>query len=389
MANCASDYSFANQEQCFIVLEDICGVLKKPTPTSVVYTVGPADIQQEREKLKDDQVRAGASEHASIKGRLQPGPWSLGTYIKPSGILGTPCEEDVLLQCLMGLKTITPNTKVMYNLTDQLDSFSIWLKKGHTVFAMRGCTVDKADFSIGADKMVEVKWSGLGMERLYAGTATVSGVAALGATTLTLVATGALRYQPGTYVVVGADDNAGAGYLIKSVNYTLNTITLDTALAVGAGSGATVSPWLPTPAAEVGTPVHGKIGLVTIGGQNAIVLSADFSISNNIKYYDNLKNGVWTAESFARPGRRAVTGKFQMHFLQSALSYYYRSDYFITNAIVIPAGDESGKIMEISVPYAEYGSPKLSGTEEFLVDVDFKGISPTVAGNDEAVITLK
>ena len=386
MSNCASDYAFSNQEQCFAVAEASCGVLTKPAGTNAIYTVGPGDFTQDRELLTDEQVRQYASKLASIKGRLMVGDWSFASYVKPYGTAGQAPEHDILYQCLMGTKT--PGGTVVYSLANQLDSFSLWYKKGHTVFAFRGCTVEKADFSVDGQALSQVKWSGKFMERLWAGEAKTTGTYSIGNTVLTFVATGALRYCPGMYVMVGADDNAGNGYQILSVNYTTDQITLASALLTNVGATPTVYPWLPTAGTEHGTPQNGKMGLVTIGAHNAIVLSATVSITNNIKYYDNQKNDVWTAEEFGRPGKRAISGNLQLYFLKSGLSYFYRSDYLITNALIIPIGNVAGSIVEIAIPYAEYRTPKISGNEEFLQDVPFEAIA-SAAGNDECSIVFK
>jgi len=43
---------------------------------------------------------------------------------------------------------VTPSTKVEYTLEDSLPSLSIWVKKGHTVFAVRGATVETGEFQL-------------------------------------------------------------------------------------------------------------------------------------------------------------------------------------------------------------------------------------------------
>jgi hypothetical protein len=382
------DFAFSNEEQAFVKLEAACGTLIKPTVTDRVYTVGPVDFGWEQEDLEDGQIRASASRLSPKKGRKTPGDFSFTTYVKPSGTPGTAPEHDVLFQCLMGTKTIDPGVKVTYSLANQLDSFSIWLKKGHTAFALRGCTVNSAEFGIAGEGIATVRWGCNSMEAKFAGTVTSPANLTAGTTIIQLETGGAAMFVAGMYVQIGTDTNTAAGYLISSVNYNLDRITVATPLATEQGTGATIASWLPTASAEVGTPVLGKLGMVTIAGVDAIIRSAGLSITNNIKYYIDEKNNVLTAERFGRPKMREVNGSLNLYFLKRGVSYFYRSAYQIANALVIPAGNVAGYIMELNVPYAEYKTPKISGEEELIQDLAFMGVASATL-NDEMSIVFK
>jgi len=387
MSNCALNFAFANEEELFLIKEDTCGVLKKPTGSNRAYTVGPAEFPQEQEFLDDEQIRATASRFSPIKGRKMPGEWSFNTYVKPSGTPGTAPEHDVLFECALGTKTINVGTSVVYTLADQLDSFSLWIKKGHTVFALRGCTVQQPEFGIEGNAIAGISWSGNFMNRAYAGTVTATGTYSGGEATITLPGGAAQRYTEGMYINVGADTNTGAGYRITGVNYTNDTLAITPVIAGNPGVTPQITPWLPTASAEVGEPVHGKNGMVTIGGEDTIVLSAKVTLNNNIKYYSDEKNNQWTAERFGRPGKREVDGEVELYFLKPGDAYFYRAEYQVSNALVIPAGNVSGYIMQISIPYAEYRTPTISGDEEFVQNVPFIGrCSATL--NDELAITF-
>jgi hypothetical protein len=339
-------------------------------------------MHNEREKLEDQQIKGFSSRIPSILAREMVGDWSMTTYVKPSGTPGTAPDEDVLFQCACGTKTVTPNTKVEYTLANQLDSFSMWVKKGNNVFAVRGCTVEKLDVSIGGDAIATLKWTGKYMQRLRCGQVAASGTVGQAATVITLASGGALRFQVGMYVTIGTDNNAGAGYQISAVNYNLNTITITPGLGTAQGSGPTVYPWWPVGAAEYGTPGFGKLGVVTVNGSNFVTLTDTLSLTNNITYYDKEKNDVYTAERFGRPGKRNVDGNLNGFFVDEAMSYIYRDDYNQKDALIIPVGNVAGSIMQINVPYAEYRAPKISGTAEYLVDIPFWGVA-SAAGNDE------
>lgn len=388
MSNCATNFAYANEEEMFIKKESVCGTLEKPGASHRVYTIGPFDGGQEQEFLDDEQIRASASKRSPIKGKKNPGEWSCSTYVKPSGTKGTAPEHDVLFDCAMGNKTVNAGTSVVYTLANQLDSFSAFVKKGHTVFAHRGCTIQGLESSISGDAIATLNWSGNSMEMLWAGTCKASGAYAGGESAIVLANGGAELYKEGMYINIGDDTNGGAGYKITDVNYNKDTLTISPVLASNQGTAPEVSPWLPTASSEVGTPVHGKLGMVTVAGQDAIILSAGVTLTNNIKYYTDEKNNVFTAERFGRPGFRDVEGNLDLFYLKRGTSYFYRAEHQVANALIIPAGNVSGYIMEISVPYAEYRTPKVSGDEEFQQSIPFIGVA-SASLNDELSITFK
>ena len=388
MANCALNFAFSNEEECFIKKEVSCGTLIKPTASDRIFSVGPVDFAQEQEFLDDEQIGASASMLGPIKGKKNPGDWGINTYVKPSGTLGTAPEHDVLYDCALGSKKVNAGTSVVYSLANQLDSFSCWVKKGHTVFAMRGIAIQGAEFGLSGDAISGISWSGNYMEQLYAGTGTADGNYGGGETSIVMKSGHSLRYKADMYIEIGDDDNVAAGYKITAVNYTTDTLTIGTVLGSDQGTDPEITPWMPTAGTEVGEPVHGKLGMVTIDGSDAIVLSANVTLANNAKFYTNEKNNEWTAERFGRPGKRVVEGNLEAYFMQAGPTYFYRAEYQIADALIIPAGNVSGYIMELSLPYAEYGTPKVSGDEEFQNTVPFKGIA-SAALNDEFSITFK
>ena len=128
--------------------------------------------------------------------------------------------------------------------------------------------------------------------------------------------------------------------------------------------------------------------MVTVGGEDCVVLSARVTVVNNIKYYINEKNNQWTAERFGRPKVREVDGELELFFLRPGPSYFYRAEYQVSDAIVIPVGNVSGYIMEISIPYAEYRTPRIAGEEEFIQNIPYIGVA-SATENDEITITFK
>jgi len=130
------------------------------------------------------------------------------------------------------------------------------------------------------------------------------------------------------------------------------------------------------------------MGIVTINGAEAIIISARMTVTNNVKYYINEKNGLWTAERFGRPGKRTVEGEIEHHFVRDAAEYFYYAEENLQSALVIPVGNVSGFIMNLNLPQVEYGTPKITGDEEFVQNLPFFAVASAAAGNDELNITF-
>jgi len=382
--------SLANEEQVFVKKETTEGSLVYPSASDLVLCAGPAEVAQEVEFLEDEQIRGGRSRLSYIKGRVNPGSWSLTTYVKPSGTKGTAPEADVLFECLLGQKQVNSGVSVVYSLisTSNLPSFSLWVKKGHTVFACEGATVNSAEFTISGGEIAQIAWSGQFMRRYRAGTAKLTSEVNNGDDTC--VVDNPERFSDSKIKIkIGNDDNGGEGYTITGINYSTKTISFSPTLqGAGESAGATVEPWWPTSGTETGSPVHGKLGLCTIEGVNTSVMSATISITNNIKYYEDEKNGQLYPTVYEAIGFREITGTLTLLFYKGAAEYFYRADAQSQNALIVPAGQVAGSIMEISCPQIEYRTPTLSGDEEFMIELPFIAVG-TSLGDDEITVTFK
>ena len=381
MSNCALDFAFANEEEAFAVIEDTCGTLKVPSVDDRIFTVGPVDTGQEREFKPDEQIRATPSRFSDIKARLIPGTWSFNSYVKPSGTVGVAPEHDALFQALMG-GSFALDTQYKYKLANQLDSFSLWVKKGHTVFACRGTTVNKAEVGISGEDIAGIAWDGQYMEEVRAGTGRINGALSGGETDIPVTLSIAQLYSVGAYVTIGSDPTA---LRITDVNPNGGLISVTPGVTGAQAQYSTIAPWWPAAAAEVGEPAHGKMGMVTINNEDAVIISARVTIVNNIKYYENEKNNVWTAERFGRPKFREVDGELELHFVEQGPGYWYRADNQIQDALVIPIGNVAGYIMQLYIPYEEYITPKVSGDEEFTHNIPWIAVA-SASMNDEIEI---
>jgi hypothetical protein len=380
-------FAQGNEELLFVKKESIEGEFEYPAAANALLAIGAATSNQDDEFIPDAQVRNRRSHMSPIKGRTNPGTWGLSTYTKPSGVLNTPPEADVLFECAMGKKSV--NGGVVYALDSSINypSFSLLRKVGHTCFFMAGATVNDLTMKVSGAEIGQETWGGQFMHWYLAGESVLTTAAITSDTHIHV--DDPLRYSDSVIkIVVGADDNSGDGYLVTDVNYATGQIDITPNIVTGALLGAAVKPWYPSTQTEVGTPVHGKYGAVTIDGKTAIILEATITLGNGIKYYTDIKDGKMYPSIYGAPGFREVSGTLRLYFFKNMPNYFYRSSNQVQNNLIVPCGNVSGRIMEINCPRIEYKTPAISGEEDVMVDLAFQAVSSS-AGDDELAVTFK
>ncbi len=380
-------FSLANEEQVFVKKEAAEGVLVIPDDNDAVLVTAAMGAGAETEFIDNAELRDSRSKISAIKGRTHPGEWSMTTYVKPSGVVGTPPEADVLLECLMGKKAISTNVIYTLDSSVNLPSFSLWVKKGHTVFALEGCTVNNAEFQVAGNEIVSATWSGNFMQWYRGGTAYATAI--VNATDTTVAVDDATRYSGNNKMRInlGADDNSAAGYLVTNINYTTKVLTFSPQAAIGCASAAAITGWVPTSPVSVGSAVHGKITTVEINDVPATLISAGITIVNNIKYYEDEMNGEWYATAYGTTGWREIMATLSLYFRKPSTTYFYRSEYQIQDKLEINVGNISGKKVWFEMPKIEYRTPQLSGDEEVLMEIPVLAVASN-ALDDEFKITF-
>jgi len=96
--------ALAREQQVFVVEESVKGTMEEPVAADLVRVINAPAFNQNPEYFEDEQFRDTRSKQDRIRGRFLAGEWSLETYIKPSGVAGTPPETDTLLECALGDK---------------------------------------------------------------------------------------------------------------------------------------------------------------------------------------------------------------------------------------------------------------------------------------------
>lgn len=362
----------------------------KPTTADQILVAGEGSFKQALGFIPDAQLRNSYSEVTDIQGRYEPGEFNFPLYIKPSGALGTKPECAALLKNLFGREVVTASTKVEYFLartTDAVVSTTVWFRQGHFVYRAIGCLVNEGRFPLRAgntdDAVGQVALSGMCSNILWTGTDELASATAAVDTTITVK--DASKFTAGGYVEIGSQTNAGAGFLINSINYGTNVLTLATAVGAIVAIDSVVKPWMPT-GTEVGNPVHGRLGIVTRGGTDMRVVSSEITLTNNWKWLNEEKNGLNYPDRAIRASKRAVTCNPVIYFDANAAKHFREAQQGTKADVLVPVGDTAANRFKLTAKNVRFEAPDVSGGEEKQMTLNGKAFASSALDDELALL---
>lgn len=374
-------------------------------------TAGEGAINQELETLEDKQVRNGRSKRNMIKGRFNPGKYSFPTYIKPLVPASATdyskfTEVHHLLESVTGgTPVITAGDNVKFTLGNTLPTFNLFIKKDHTLFIGLGCTANQLKIDIKGSDVGMFNWEGEFMKMIYAGTSEITASAAASATQIVVEDAAKYNVVPqsgggntGAYIKIGTQADV---YKITAVDYLTNTLTITPALVAAVEPADAVVPYMPidtttTAWVEKGTPVHGKLGQVKMGAAGATVdtgsgfpiLDCAITITNNVKYSTDEKDGSMYAQDFFTSDFRTVEGTASLYFRTNDLKYWKMALAQDQKSLSVPIGEIAGQKFIIHLPHIEFKTPTVAGENEQTASIAFSGLMYSTV-NDEVVLYYK
>lgn len=384
--------AFDDDTQLYVIKEDTYATEKKPTATSQVLTTGIGSIMQDRGYIEDKQRRYTRSKFSRVQGRFEPGQLDASIWTKPSGAAGTKPEHAALMESLLGREVVTGGSKVEYKpdlITSPVVPLTVWSRIGHTLFRAIGVVLEEGTFPLKADNSDEavatLSFKARFAKMLWTGTDYVA--TAIGGTPqATVVVNDASKFDAGGYVIIDGNDNAGAGWLINSIDYTTNTLTLATTIANVAQFGL-VKPWIPA-AYELGTPVHGVYGQATRAGNNLPLISASVTYKSPAEIPFDEKNGQDYPTRVYRVGKRDVDVSVEIIDDAIASKYFREARRDTLGDLMFPWQDElntAGKRIRMYLNDVRIAQPKLSGNTRKAMTFTGKAYA-SVAGDDEMIV---
>ena len=437
MANkTCSTVASARIQQVFVVLEDVSGVLQRPTAEGYVLPAGSATLNQAPEYTNSDELTGTLDVIDQFRNALGPGEASIPMIVRlPSdgskmqghallaSLMGTVQEPNtVLAEVGTGGVTISATTVpvaditggVITSLTNCVRGYegttaaahdaedvitlgsriavqdncrptvSIWLKNDHTVRFASGGVVTAAtipqskeggqhcDFTVGFRQM---GWCG----------SSILTSAPAGAVLTVETSEGEKAAE--AYTVGGIiknttknADNSGAGYTITAVNYDAGTITVSPAPS-GWAADDKIDPWLPE-ATPIGVALQSADTRVFVGGKAGKLTEGSITIGTPTAFTSEI------GDEF--PGENAD----EMRELSMTNGLYFRAKdavefkrgydgYELPVHIVL--GNKAGGSLSLVMPRVKFNMPTVEESDSFVTLTRTGAILGT-KGNDSLVI---
>jgi hypothetical protein len=292
------------------------------------------------------------------------------------------------MESLTGDKTVNAGTSVVYSLATTKPSFSLWMKKGHTVFFAWGCTAGALKSSLETKGGHKLEFSGQFMGMGWAGTDTLDEAALIGAEDV--VVHNAKKFSVGAHVefVEGTTVyDATTGYTVTDVVIATNTITVSPVLEAALDDESIIRPYLPT-ASAVGTPLGNRKGYATVDTVTTPLRSMSLNISDAPKYLDD----EITSDDFPTAyveTKRAVDGSIDVYFRENDLKYFYDGYNASSSgdvALKMIVGTTAGSIVTYDMPTSSLSVPAPEDADPTVaLNIPYKALGSS--GEDSISIT--
>jgi len=236
-------------------------------------------------------------------------------------------------------------------------SVSIWIKTDHFLQAMAGCTVNQATIGVNNEGAVTLGFKGQGMVMSWAGSDPLSAQAASGATSIPVA--DARKFCPGLRVwnMTRADDRAGQGYPVTSVDTVANTVTLANATAATWSTGDVLQGFLPDGVA-IGRPVESRHTAVEIAGVQARFRNSDYTISVPKQYLTH-EVGTDYPEDYLEQTRE-ITSTLNLYFRRDEAIRFHDGYKGSEAPIELVFGEGVGSRMALLLKRCKLEAPSIS-----------------------------
>jgi hypothetical protein len=354
-----TNIAIAREQRIFAVKEGTRGTLAFPATdgsAQEIIAAGYGSMNQQPSFTNSEEIKNTRDVTDRFVDQKPAGEWSFPLYARPSGSKGTEPMGDVLFECFFGSKTVNASTSVVYSQALTKPSFSLWMKRGHTVFFAKGCTVNQLSPSISTSGGVQLSPSGQFMEMGWVGTDTVSSDTSADDT---VTVNNPKRFSIGGRIqnTTAGDDNEGDGYEITGVDYTTGEITLGTSLSATWSSDDVIEPFLPS-GTVVGEPLEARKSTVDIGSETGKLLqSLDLTLNDPVNFIQEISTNQHPEDYIEE--ERDLTGTLGLYFRKKDLAYFYEGYNGNRVALAVHCGDTDGKKLDIEMDHTSLEVPSV------------------------------
>lgn len=385
-------------EHGWVAIQDNIDVYSFPTASgSFSFTESPA-MDQEPVYAENKEMSESYDEKAGAFCGYKAGSIKLNMNFKTSGTKGTLSPLHPFFLAAYGRHTVVSNTSVTYqhyrfNPVDPFKYLTILIKTQTFTHLLVNVRVKKMDIGIKKDALLPVTFECIFEKVLNAGNATLKENIDGTSTPVTIIplndAESYQRYQEGSYISIGTDDNSGAGFKITAVNKTGNTLTIEGGVTTVQDAGAAITGFTPVFSVS-GNDINGGVSWTTantgeLGNHKIYCTDSKFSIENGVKPLEDVcsdNNQIGCAE-----GSRKILYELTRYYSTT----YENTKYLIEKQVQIPftiqVGQEDGNILQIVCPNWKIKKGNVSGKEAKTIAI--QGQCYPSVGDDASTLVLK
>jgi hypothetical protein len=371
-----------------------------PTSSGTIALNAPPEFTQKPRLAENKEMVDSFAAQPQIAAGMQTGNFKISLNLKASGSPGQLSPIHPLLYALYGRFTQNSGVDVQYNHYHRDDDFiylTFLVKKQFDTILVKSARIKKMEIKPAAAQILTIDFTGFFMERFIAGTSTLDSTidgTSQPVTGIPLDTTNDpeafKRYNVGSYIYVGTDDNTGAGFKVTAINEGTNTLTIADGVTTVQNAGVTVAGFTPA-VVKSGENTTGSRSWVEVntgaaGSRKIHLTEGDFSVENGTKALEDIMDDAHSTTQFAED-TRTVNFNLTRYWTQEAADakYHLQNRTQITAALNI--GNEPGKIIQISMPNWQLKDQNESGQPEKKIGI--QGQCFEDSGDDESTLILK
>lgn len=374
---------YGSDKVAFFVAESTAFTAEKPAAANAVRVTDFSFGQPVGRAVVPD--RKGTRSRMERGALRQPVvPWSLSGILRPSDAAGTAPDMGDIIKHAFGTEAVSASTSVTYSFLKDMTALTASIYGGLSSFqqGVRGAIVQSLSINWSGDDAVQWSASGVGANVIQAGKTLANG----GDTSTSLVVDDADYFTVGALIQIGGDDNSGAGFQVTAVNYTSNTLTIDTSHTWLDNDA--VEPFLPA-GTYAGNPLYTPAGSISFdnGSTTTRDISGSLTVNTGIDLLNN-EHGSSEATDVILTGMREVD--MSLDFYVKEDETYLMSEWRrkVSQDIIKVLGDTAGSRLKINMNTAEIDPADVSQGDDGAARYSANIIALGSSGEDECTLVF-
>ncbi len=391
-----NDIASSKGEMIFVAQQPDIDTFVMPTTTGSVFLINEPDSKQKPNTAANQESRSDLGEQPATFAGYEIGDAKISCNLKTSGTPGVLPPIHILLLSVFGKHTTTAN-EVKYNSYAREDTpiyLSVVVKKQMETQFITGAWINSTEIKIDKGKIQSIDFGPKFKKAVKVGIASLKNAIDGTSTPVTVIpikeAEGYKRFDVDSYIVVGSDNNTGAGFKVTAVDTTANTVTIEDGVTTVQPVDAVIKGFTPV-ISESGKNIVSqfawlKLNTGAAGDRNVAIITANFKVDNGIKGLDEeMSESEWNATTTwdSRKVTLDVSRYFRVEDTQDTFDIVKGTDIVAS----LNLGKETGNSIALEFPRMRILETGESGKPEKKNDKKFQAYP--LNGDDEVTLVIK